>query len=178
MALIENRYAEALLKLSIDENNIDKSLLNLKNIVEVYNNNLELKKFLNSPKIKIIDKKEVIKKIFNSDFEKTVINFILLLLDKGRIKFLPTILEEYIKLINIFKNDLEIIIISAIKLSNEQIKRIELKIKKHFNTTSINSKTKIDKSLIGGVKIIIGDKIYDYSIKYQLENLKNNLKIS
>ncbi|MEN8906332.1 MAG: ATP synthase F1 subunit delta [Clostridiales bacterium] len=178
MPLVERRYAEALLKLSDRKVWIDKSLNNLKNVVSIYKSCDDLKLFLNSPKVKNIDKKEVMTKVLAKKFDKKFINFIHLLIDKGRINILPTILNEYIILSNKAKNIMDIEIISSEKLTLDQTKKIETKFKKICNTSNIKSNSKIDKSLIGGVKIIVGDKIYDNSIKGQLLNLKNSLKFT
>ena len=39
----------------------------------------------------------------------------------------------------------------------------------------VELRNQIDKSLIGGVKVVIGDHIYDDSIKHHLDELKTNL---
>jgi F-type H+-transporting ATPase subunit delta len=178
MPLIEKRYAEALLKLSDSKNWIEDSLKGLKSISDLYSTNPDLKAFLNSPEIKSSWKKDALKKILVDKFDKNLINFILFLIDKGRIKNLPTILEEYILLSNKAKNILEIEIITSEQIAIEQIMKIENKYKKLLNTTVIKSKSTVDKSLIGGVKIIIGDKIYDNSIKAQLLRLRTSLNMA
>lgn len=175
MPLVEKRYAEALLKLSDDKDWLDKSLASLKFVTNIYVVNLDFKAFLISPQVKATDKKDVLKKLLTAKLETKFINFLLLLIDKGRIQNLPVILTEYVILVNKAKNILEIEIISAEKIGTEQVKKIEKKYKKLYKTDKIKSIVKIDKSLIGGLKILIGDKVYDNSIKTQLANLKQSL---
>lgn len=177
MPLIAKRYAEALLILSDEKSWFERSLDNLKAITKAYLDTLDLRNMLDSPEIKIHEKKTLIAKIFNN-FDKQVVNFVLLLIDKGRINFLPHILDEYIILTNKLKKVLDIEIISSEKLTPDQIKNIENKYKKLYNENKINSIQTIDKSLIGGVKVIIGDKIYDDSIKSHLQKLKTIINLT
>jgi len=99
----------------------------------------------------------------------------MLLVDKERFENIRGIVEEYFRLADERKNILNMTIISAFPLEDVQINRIKEKYKKLYNKTDVKAKLIIDKSLIGGVKIQIGDKVIDDSIKGRLLCLKEAL---
>ena len=66
------------------------------------------------------------------------------------------------------------IVFSTYKLNQEQILLIE-KVIKNKRFKNIKLENKIDKSLINGIKIIIDNKVYNYSIANDIDMLKNKL---
>lgn len=97
-------------------------------------------------------------------------NISLYLVSKGRLGDIKDILEEYKKLYYIEKNIIDVKGIFASDLSAEQkdalIKKLENSTKKN-----VNLEVEIDKSLIGGGILKIGDKVIDGSIKSQLASM-------
>ena len=175
MSLIERRYAEALIDISVENGAIDGYQQEFQNVVDVYNKEQELKFFLLNPRVNTDAKKDVLKKVFSDSVNSNVVNFLMLLLDKGRAKFLPGILEEFIRLADKKKNILNMTIISAAPLKDAQIDEIKEKYMKIYNASSVKVNVEVDESLIGGVKVKIGDRVVDGSIKGRLESLKELL---
>ena len=66
---------------------------------------------------------------------------------------------------------LNIKIISACEIDEKQIQTIVEKYKTMYNVKSINYEKIIDESLLGGVKVMVGNKIYDGSIQTQLNKM-------
>lgn len=66
-------------------------------------------------------------------------------------------------------------IISAKELTAQQLDNLKATLKKRFNVAS-EPEVKIDPALIGGLKIIIGSRVYDQSIQGQLERMRKHLK--
>jgi len=99
------------------------------------------------------------------------ISFISLLIDKNRISYLDGISKEYSKLTQIMNNELFIKIISASELDEAEINGISDKYKKVYNASTVKYELSIDESLLGGVKVIVGNKVYDGSVKTRLRNM-------
>jgi F-type H+-transporting ATPase subunit delta len=175
MPLIEKRYAEALIGLSVQNNTIDDYRQELLVIADLYRNQQDFRLFLLNPKVKTEIKKAVISKAFSGKIKQELVNFLSLLLDKGRIKNLPGIFAEYLKAADKIKNTLNITIISAAPLEDKQVNSIVEKYKLLYNSTSANLLKEIDKTLIGGVKVKIGDKVVDGTITGRLQGLRNVL---
>ena len=85
------------------------------------------------------------------------------------------IAKETCKNINFELNIYEGIIYSTEPLQNSKILEISRLISKKLGR-QVELKNKIDSRLIGGVKVVVHDHIFDGSIKYKLETLKEQLK--
>lgn len=175
MQLVNTRYAEALIDVTEEKNSTDKVLNNLVQVLKLLEENREFYSFLLDPQIQKESRKEAIIKVFEGRIEQEVVNFLMLLVDKERFENIRGIVEEYFRLADERKNILNMTIISAFPLEDVQINRIKEKYKKLYNKTDVKAKLIIDKSLIGGVKIQIGDKVIDDSIKGRLLCLKEAL---
>ncbi|HEX3028822.1 MAG TPA: F0F1 ATP synthase subunit delta [Clostridia bacterium] len=173
MPLIEKRYAEALINLSVQKKEIDAFEQDFQSIVDIFNDQEDFRFFLLSPEISTEVKKGALKEVFGGSVKPELLNFLMLVLDKGRIKFLPGIFEEFISLADKEKNVLSMTIISTSPLSEDQIKIIKDKYQKIYNASSVKVALEIDTGILGGIKIKIGDEVVDGSIKGRLDALRN-----
>lgn len=175
MSLVENRYAEALINISAEQDAIDAFQQDLGTFAEIYSGEPGFKSFLLSPQNEISNKKTVVKNAFDGRIKAVVVSFILLLLDKGRIKHLPDIYNEFVKLADEKRSILNISIISATPLDDGQISIITEKYRKLYSAASVKAQIEVDASLIGGVRVVIGDKMTDASVKGRLKELQHLL---
>ena len=102
-------------------------------------------------------------------------NFVRVLAQNGRLGLLPEIRDQYEALRNEREGVVEAEVYSAFELSDAQIadlvQRLEKKTGRKVKTT-----VKLDKELIGGVKVVLGDKVIDGSARAQLGALEAALK--
>ena len=84
------------------------------------------------------------------------------------------ILNDFNTKCNDKQNILEGTIYSVIELNEDQISRIEQVISKKLDK-KVELKNEINSSLIGGVKVVINDMVFDGSITNRIESLKNSL---
>jgi len=173
MLLAAKRYAEALADISLESNQTEDYRQQLKAISDIYTRENELRAFLNDNSINPSVKKEFIKKVFAEKLKTEILNFLMLLIDKRRIDLLPEICSEYMLITNRKRNILNMTIISAEPLTESQINDIKEKYMEKHKASSFDVTNRIDKSIIGGVIVRIGDIIYDGSVKGRLEKLKN-----
>jgi len=102
-------------------------------------------------------------------------NFINILIDNKRLSLLPWIHEEFVEARKLDSGITDVRIITAFELEPKQLEKLTQSIEKKFNIKAAPT-VEIDKDLIGGVKIVIGDMVYDDSIKGKLEALKKHLE--
>ncbi len=69
---------------------------------------------------------------------------------------------------------MEGLLISAFKLDDEKVKRIEDKFSEHIGS-EVKLKQEVDQSLLGGFIVHIRSHLYDYSLKRRLEEMKKYL---
>lgn len=172
MAIIAQRYVQALFTSSKNDNETVIFQKGLQDISELYESNKEFKDLLLNPCILNDEKMLVLKEIFPENFKNpTFSNFMHELLIKDRVRLINSISDEYSKLFNSLNKELDIRIIVANKITDEQINQIVNKYKELYKAKSINYKIELDESIIGGVKVAVGDTVYDGTIQTQLKQI-------
>jgi len=172
MPLVESRYAEALVGISEQCKAIGAFRQELQWIVNIYNSQEDFRNFLLSQKVDKNAKKDVVKNIFSGRIRSELLNLLMLLIDKGRVMLVPGIAKEFDRLADQKEKVLTMKIISAVPLEDEQVNKIKEKYRSMYNASSVKAELEIDNSLIGGVKVKIGDKVFDGTVKSQLEELR------
>ena len=146
--VIANRYAEALFQLS-EEENITKEIYNeLHDVVEVIKNNKELDNVLKSPLVAKNEKTQLIEALFNNKINNDLKNFLKILVEKGRISSLKSIELTFKELLNDKHNIIEGTVISAIALTEKQVKELEEKLSKKYNK-NVTLENEVDQSILG-----------------------------
>jgi len=167
---LDRRYALALYKIAKEKGKTEEYLNELVNINEGIEKCSEIEVILEHPKISTREKKELFSKIWKGKIEEDLLNFLIVLIEKKRIKFLKEKIEQY-RIILLEDNNIEEVkICSSLELSEEQEKRLISVLEKKMGKTILLRK-KIDKKLIGGCTLLYGDKFIDYSLYSRIELL-------
>jgi F-type H+-transporting ATPase subunit delta len=102
-------------------------------------------------------------------------NFVRVLAENRRLELLPEIRAQYEALKNEREGLVEAQVQSAFDLSDAQVSDLVSRLEKKFGR-KVRAKVTLDKELIGGVRVILGDKVIDGSARAQLAALENALK--
>jgi F-type H+-transporting ATPase subunit delta len=171
---IARPYAEALFKLSLDEGK--KFSENLSLLASVLRDK-DLNLYLSNPTVSKDKGKTLVLSILPESFNQSLKNFFELLVDNSRIIFFEEILQQFHNLENEHNKILEAKILSAFELLENQKDSIKERLENKFNKKVVLSCI-VDETLIGGVKISIGDYVVDGSIKRNIEVLKNSILVN
>lgn len=166
---IGKRYAEAIYSIGESNNKVQEIYKALNEVMELYLSNDDLKNILDNPLILMEEKEKVIKKIFEEEKEY-IENIILYILSKGRIRNIKEIVTEYLKIYYLKNKILDVEAIFSKEISKVQKSKLIKNLEKRTGKR-INLEVVIDKSIIGGGILKIGDKIIDGTIKTQLDLL-------
>jgi len=98
--------------------------------------------------------------------------FVTLLAKKGLLKHQDKIIAEYQKIYNKKNNIVEATVTLINRLSDTARTDLHNTLKKKYNATEVRIIEKIDERLLGGMKVKVGDEIYDASIKNSLNQLE------
>jgi F-type H+-transporting ATPase subunit delta len=102
-------------------------------------------------------------------------NFVRVLAENGRLDVVTEIREQYEALKNEREGVVEAEVISAFEMEQAQVADLVTRLEKKTGR-KVRAKVSVDKSLIGGVKVVIGDKVIDGSARAQLGALEIALK--
>lgn len=170
-----NYYAQAVFNVARAENMVDQVEDELGQLKDEITNNLELKKNLTDPSIENYEKIKVMLEILGDDGSKAIKSFAAMMVILDAIDSFEQTYKDFVELANQLKRQVSIEVISVIELDKEILNEI----KKHVDKKTgldVRIKNVLDKDIIGGIVIKIGDKVIDLSIKDKLEDLKNKLK--
>ena len=169
------RYALALFELVNENSEVDAVEASIIFLLETFKKNPEFQSFLKNPTYQ----QEAQSKIFIEiskilKLNKTLQNFLQLIISKRRIYFLDKILEKFVKLNLKRKGNIEALLISSKDLSQDERNNINQEISKAIKS-NINFTYNTDKSLISGVKIQLGSLLIDTSVSNKLKRIKQSM---
>ncbi len=170
-----NYYAQAVFNVARAENMVDQVEDELRQLKDEITNNLELKKNLTDPSIENYEKIKVMLEILGDDGSKAIKSFAAMMVILDAIDSFEQTYKDFVELTNQLKRQVSIEVISVIELDKEILNEIKENVDKKTGL-DVRIKNVLDKNIIGGIVIKIGDKVIDLSIKDKLEDLKNKLK--
>jgi F-type H+-transporting ATPase subunit delta len=107
-------------------------------------------------------------------FEKRVVNFIGILVEKGRLQLLDEIVNAYRKLLDDRMGIVRAVVTAARPLDAAQQNELATKLTERTGK-KVRMEVAVDPSLIGGVVAQVGSTIYDGSVRTQLQAFKSRL---
>lgn len=172
--VVAKRYAVALFQLAKEQNTLDQFEAELRTVKQVFSENADLQSVLKNPKLSINDKKDIVKSAFAS-FSQMVLNTLSILVDRHREEIITEVADEFIQLANEERGIADARVYSVRPLSEDEKAALSSVFAKKEGKSSLRIENIIDKGLIGGVKLRIGNRIYDGSINGKLERLEREL---
>ena len=163
------RYSRALFEVSKESKELDKVENDIKNFYSLLVASNEMKNFIKNPTRSKIQQISVINLLANKlEFSKNLKNFFLLLIEKRRIFFVKKISESFLRLCSIKRGEIKASLISSKELSNVELDSISKDLSNSMGST-LKFDYKVDKDLIGGLKLQLGSFMVDTSIKNKLK---------
>jgi F-type H+-transporting ATPase subunit delta len=100
-----------------------------------------------------------------------LLNFLKVLSRHGRMDAVRQVLEAAKNQLNKLRGRIDVFVTSAAPINGAQLEQIKAKISA-LQGREVILHTKIDADLLGGIKVRIGDKVYDSSLSTQLKRMK------
>ena len=172
---IARRYAKALMNIGQEDGNYDTYGKELDTFTSLFQGEEQLREVLSNPAFGIPRRQAIIKEIGKKlRLNPITINFLHLLVDKNRIRYLPDIASLYRELADEAAGRARVHLITAHELSVQKLKELTAGLQ-GFVGKQLIMEVETDPSLIGGVVARIGGMVYDGSVNTQLERLKETL---
>lgn len=171
-------YAQALLSIAQSKDSVDELSRTAGELLNLLKESDELSSFLANPITDKDAKKGVLTKVLGDNANQQMKNFLMLLVDKGRIYLITPILQAFQSRVRELKQTVLAEVISAVELTDAQKDTVRQKVQSMTEAKSVELETKIDPELIGGVIIQIGSQVLDASIRGQLRRISLQLGAS
>ena len=173
MENVSSRYGLALYSLALEENKISSWQEEVKELSRILKENTDFVMILGSSFLSLEQRQEILEKTLVS-VDKEIVALISVVMENNRINLIFEIFESFNSYCNQYRGVSEGLIYSTIKLEEKVISQIEEKISK-IERNKVELKNVVDPSLIGGVKVVIKDHIYDGSIQHHINMMKQDL---
>tara|TARA_X000001036_G_scaffold433597_1_gene471508 strand:- start:601 stop:1158 length:558 start_codon:yes stop_codon:yes gene_type:complete len=163
------RYSRALFEVANDSNELGKVENDVRSFQSLFNSSSEIKNFMQNPTQSKNTQNNVINILTEKlGFSKNLKNFFFLLIEKRRIFFVKKISESFLNLCSKKRGEIKASLISSKELSLNELEEISKDLSKSMGSI-IKFDYKVDKELIGGLKLQLGSFMIDTSIKNKLK---------
>ena len=170
---VSSRYGLALYSLALENDKVIDWQQEVKELDRVFKENPDFVMILGSSFLSLEERIDILEKTLVK-VDKNIVALIVVIMENNRTNCLYEVFDSFNSYCNQYRGVSEGLIYSTLKLDQKVINQIEEKISK-IEKRKVELKNVIDPTLIGGVKIVIHDHIYDGSIKHHIEVMKKDL---
>ncbi|OPX04508.1 F0F1 ATP synthase subunit delta [Geobacillus sp. LEMMY01] len=172
--VIAKRYASALFQIALEQGKLDRIEEDVRAVRQALAENGEFLSLLSYPKLSLDQKKALIREAF-AGVSTPVQNTLLLLLERHRFGLVPELAEQFLALVDDARGIAKAVAYSARPLTDEELRALSDVFAQKVGKQTLEIENIIDPELIGGVKLRIGNRIYDGSVSGQLERIRRQL---
>ena len=170
LATIARPYAEALFKASSNGADLNGTVAWVEELAAIAADP-QLRQLADSPKVTVEQVLGVITGVARSALPDAARNFLRVIIENGRLDALPEVAVQFRGIVNRLNGSSDAIVYSAFPVEDAALNDISAALQKRFGR-KLNLSVKIDASLIGGVRVVVGDEVLDTSVKARLEQMK------
>jgi len=173
MAVAAKRYAKALFEVSKEKGMIEETRNQLASVVEALEGDAQIRAFFSHPNIGIQAKMSALKAAVGDKLNPYVMNTLQLLVERGRAAAVSGVYSAYASIADEALGRAHARVVSAFALTPEQQNEIAAR----FGALSgkqVTVDTVVDPSLLGGIRVRIGDTLYDGSLATRLAELERS----
>lgn len=170
---LASRYAKSLIDIAQEQNTLEAVKTDMELLQQICESNQDLVLMLKSPVVKADKKAAVLHAILDGKVQTVTMAFISLLINKGREFYLPEIASTFSMQYKALKNIKSVHLTTAVAIDESLKNNIKEKVAASMQDGGhIDLITAVDADLIGGFTLEIGDKLFDASVKRDLNDIK------
>ena len=173
LATIARPYAEALFQ-STNPAELASSLEQLNELAQLAALP-EVAGLSNNPKVSADDLSKLLSGMVKTKLNGKISSFLNLVNQNHRLSAIPEIARQFEAMKNQSEDAAEVMITSAFPLEGTALNDLLSSLKKRFGGKELRPTIQVDPTLIGGVRIQVGDEVMDSSVKAQLAQMQASL---
>ena len=171
---IARPYAQAVFQLALENHSLTEWSNRLQRLALIAQD-AEMSEVVKSPKFSAKQVVDLFVSLSGEPDNQELISFIALLAENERFDVLAEIRDTYEELKNANEGIKEALIVSAYPIDEAQLKPLVQRLEAHFGS-HLRPRVEVDTSLIGGVKVFVGDQVLDASVRGKLDAMAATLK--
>ena len=171
-APVARRYAQALFDLGVEHDQLEELGDALQQTSDLFKQSNELRSVLLNPAIKLEERRNVIDAVAKkAGWPKLFRNFLLLVLDKDRLRHVGAVSESYAEKVDDHLGRARARVTSAVELNDDQQDSLRARLG-DLTGKEVVLTTEVDDALIGGIIARVGGTIYDGSVRTHLQRMR------
>ena len=163
--LVSKVYGDALFEAAMERDMLSPVYEEVQSLQTILMENADL----------VQEKLKVVENIFKGRVSDDLMGFLETVIEKGRQKELPKILDYFVNRVKEYKKIGIVTVTSAVELSAEQKAHTEAKLLETTAFVSLEVTYSVDPAILGGLVIRIGDRVVDSSIRTRLGEIRRDL---
>jgi F-type H+-transporting ATPase subunit delta len=173
---VGSRYAQALFELAEDARSIPTVEADLKGLKAAQAESLDLRRLIASPAFSAEDKGRALAAVAKkAGYSALTVKFLGLLAANGRVSALPAVITAFQALAAARRGAVAAEVTTALPLTAAQSKGVAAALRQALGQEPELS-TRVDPAILGGLKVRVGSRLFDASLKSKLDSLKFALK--
>lgn len=172
--LVASKYAHGLFDAGLSAGVLDRVYDEAETLLAYIRQERKLSAFWTAPQIPDEDKVLVLRQAFEGRVSPMFFHFLLMLVNKHRIGYLPEILDLFIGRVKEHRGLVATRVFSACPLDSDERNRISQEVARRTGK-QVELTVVVDPQLIGGLVVIVGNRVIDYSLKHFLGQLRGQL---
>jgi F-type H+-transporting ATPase subunit delta len=133
--------------------------------------NEQVLQFAGNPKVTNEQVFDVVTEVANVPLPPQGVNFLRTVIENGRLAALPDIARQFRELKNAQGGSSDAVVYSAFPIAPAQLDEVNGVLERRFGR-KLNVSVQEDPSLIGGIRVVVGDEVLDTSVRARLEQMK------
>ena len=173
---VGQRYAQALFELALDAGALEPVLGDLQGLKALLAESKDLARLIASPAFTSEDKRKGLEAVAaKAGFAPLTVKFLGLLSENRRAAALPAVIGAFQRLYDKHRGVVSAQVTTALKLTAAQLAGVQKALAQALGQEP-EITTAVDPSILGGIKVKVGSRLYDASLKTKLDTLKFALK--
>ena len=171
---IIKKYTQALFKVAVKENDIIQISDRLHSVRSILKSVPELNQLLITRRVQVQDKMNILKNILGDNISNIEMDLLVLLIENGHMMLFGEVVKRFDYLLEKESKLVKVHITSSSILSDDEVQRISSKIENNIQK-EVEVKTETDASIMGGIKLRVGNTLIDGSIYSRLQKMRDTL---
>ena len=171
---VARNYAEALFELAERHEGVEAYGAGVEVVARLIDENDDFRRFLETPRIAVAEKKEVVRSVLGNKLPAKLVNFVLITLDKRRQRLLREIAREYMGLMDQHFNRVHVEVTLARQFDEKSVKEMGKRLTAALGKTAIPH-VRVKPGILGGAIFRTGDMVYDGSLRRRLDSMRRAL---